>query len=265
MSPKSSVQVVGNDQYTKQLMAKIATGNASQEEYAAFQAYIDRMKESHPRSAGVDDHFSASSDKAENDASTRPTGPKIVGGRPSRTAESFKTLERSRKSTITTNEKIAEKYLKPYCDFMTDNPTIFHAVDAVKKQLAHNGYKEISERDAWKLERGGKYFLIRNGSALIAFVVGKKYEAGNGAAIVAGHIDALTAKLKPISRVPNKAGYIQLGVAPYAGAPNNTWWDRDLGIGGRVLVREGDKIVTKLVKLDWPIARIVRACGNDGT
>jgi len=62
--------------------------------------------------------------------------------------------------------------------------------------------------------------------------------------------------LKPVSQVPNKAGYLQLGIAPYAGAPNNTWWDRDLGIGGRVLIKEGDKIVSKLVKLDWPIARI---------
>lgn len=56
--------------------------------------------------------------------------------------------------------------------------------------------------------------------------------------------------------MPNKAGYLQLGIAPYAGAPNTTWWDRDLSVGGRVLVKEGDKIVTKLVKLDWPIARI---------
>ena len=49
---------------------------------------------------------------------------------------------------------------------------------------------------------------------------------------------------------------MQLGVAPYGGALSNTWWDRDLGIGGRVLVRENGKITTKLVKLDWPIARI---------
>lgn len=150
----------------------------------------------------------------------------------------------------------AEKYTKPFCDFLTDNPTVFHCVDAVKGQLKEAGWKELSERDAWKIEPQGKYFVERNGSALMAFSVGGKYKPGNGAAILAGHVDALTAKLKPVSQVPNKAGYIQLGVAPYAGAPNNTWWDRDLGIGGRVLVKEGSKIVSKLVKLDWPIARI---------
>ncbi|KAK5107141.1 hypothetical protein LTR62_001699 [Meristemomyces frigidus] len=152
--------------------------------------------------------------------------------------------------------KTAEKYAEPFCKFLTENPTVFHAVNAVKEQLKEAGFKQLSERDEWDLKTGGDYFVERNGSALIAFSVGDEYKAGNGAAILAGHVDALTVKLKPISQVPNKAGYVQLGVAPYAGAPNTTWWDRDLSVGGRVLVKEGDKIVTKLVKLDWPIARI---------
>lgn len=149
-----------------------------------------------------------------------------------------------------------EKYTKPFTDFMTNNPTIFHAVDTVAKDLERNGYQKVSERDSWDLKQGGKYYVERNGSSLIAFSIGDGYEAGNGAAIVAGHIDALTAKLKPIPTLRTKAGYLQLGVAPYAGGLNNTWWDRDLGIGGRVLIKENGKIVTKLVKLDYPVARI---------
>ncbi|KAF2269482.1 aminopeptidase I zinc metalloprotease family protein [Lojkania enalia] len=149
-----------------------------------------------------------------------------------------------------------EKYTKPFTDFMTANPTVFHTVDAMARDLRKAGYKKLSERDSWELEVGGKYYVDRNGSSLIAFAVGEGYKAGNGAAIIAGHIDALTAKLKPIPKLRTKAGFMQLGVAPYAGALNSTWWDRDLGIGGRVLVKEGNKVVTKLVKLDWPIARI---------
>ncbi|KAF2646852.1 hypothetical protein P280DRAFT_495095 [Massarina eburnea CBS 473.64] len=149
-----------------------------------------------------------------------------------------------------------EKYTKPFTDFMTENPTIFHAVDTVARDLEKAGYKKVSERDSWDLKQGGKYYVERNGSSLIAFSIGDGYEAGNGAAIVAGHIDALTAKLKPIPTLRTKAGFLQLGVAPYAGGLNSTWWDRDLGIGGRVLIKEHGKIVTKLVKLDWPIARI---------
>ncbi|KAJ5562499.1 hypothetical protein N7461_001260 [Penicillium sp. DV-2018c] len=153
-----------------------------------------------------------------------------------------------------------EDYSKPYCEFMTSNPTIFHAVKAFSKQLEDHGYKYLSERAVWtsEVKRGGKFYTSRNGSSLIAFNIGSKYESGNGVAIVAGHIDALTAKLKPVSKLPNKAGFEQLGVAPYAGGLGPTWWDRDLGIGGRVLVRDPKtgKVETKLVKLDWPIARV---------
>jgi aspartyl aminopeptidase len=72
--------------------------------------------------------------------------------------------------------------------------------------------------------------------------------------MVAGHIDALTARLKPTSTKPNSNGYVQLGVAQYAGALNETWWDRDLSVGGRVIVKDGEtgKTSVKLVKLDWP-------------
>ncbi|KAK2798921.1 hypothetical protein FQN49_008961, partial [Arthroderma sp. PD_2] len=153
-----------------------------------------------------------------------------------------------------------EGYTKPFCEFMTDNPTIFHAVAAFAKQLESHGYTKLTERETWssKLKRGGKYYVTRNDSAIISFAVGKEYQSGNGMGIVAGHVDALCTKLKPIPKLDNKAGYVQLGVAPYAGAMNSTWWDRDLGIGGRVLVRDAKTgiVEKKLVKLDWPIARI---------
>jgi len=154
----------------------------------------------------------------------------------------------------------AAAYTNPFLSFISTNPTVFHTVAYFSHRLESHGFKKLSERKLWadKLQEGGKYYVERNGSALIAFVVGSEYEAGNGAAILAAHIDALTARLKPISKLETKAGFVQLGVAPYAGAFNSTWWDRDLGIGGRVLVKDGKtgKISTKLVKLGWPIARI---------
>lgn len=151
-------------------------------------------------------------------------------------------------------------YTKPYLEFMTNNPTVFHAVDRFTSQLKDAGYEHLSERTLWtsKLKAGGKYYTSRNGSAFIAFHIGADYLPGNGIGIVAGHIDALTVKLKPVSTLPTKAGYVQLAVAPYAGGLNSTWWDRDLGIGGKVLVKDTKtgKVQTQLVKLDWPIARV---------
>lgn len=143
---------------------------------------------------------------------------------------------------------------------MTENPTVFHTVNAFAAKLTSAGYEVLSERDSWtqKLQPGGKYYTTRNGSALMAFSIGRGYKPGNGIGIIAGHVDALTARLKPIPKLQAKAGYAQLGIAPYAGGMNNTWWDRDLGIGGKVLIRDPHtgKIESRLVKLDWPIARI---------
>ncbi|KAH7633761.1 hypothetical protein SMAC4_04402 [Sordaria macrospora] len=153
-----------------------------------------------------------------------------------------------------------EAFTKPYLEFMTENPTVFHAVGYFKEKLEKAGYKELHSRDSWsgKIQPGGKYFTTRNGSSIIAWAVGKAYKPGNGLAMVAGHIDALTARLKPTSTKPTHDGYVQLGIAQYAGALNSTWWDRDLSIGGRVIVKDPEtgKTSSKLVKLDWPIARI---------
>ncbi|KAI0401323.1 aminopeptidase-like protein [Xylaria palmicola] len=152
-----------------------------------------------------------------------------------------------------------EAFTEPFCAFLRNNPTVFHAVDYFKTKMTSLGYNELPPREDWaaKVKAGGKYFATRNGSSTIAFTVGKAYKPGNGVAIIAGHIDALTAKVKPVSKKSTTAGYVQLGVAQYAGALNETWWDRDLSIGGRVIVRdESGKTTSKLVKLDWPIARI---------
>ncbi|KAL7267472.1 vacuolar aminopeptidase 1 [Rhizina undulata] len=151
-------------------------------------------------------------------------------------------------------------YTQPFLDFINSAPTVFHAVKYFSDRLVASGYTRLSERDDWKTQLliGGKYFVTRNGSSLLAFTLPENYGAGNGVGMIVGHVDALTAKLKPVSKKPITEGYVQLGVAPYAGALNSTWWDRDLGVGGRVLVKskDGKKIETKLVKLDWPIARI---------
>ncbi|KAI9706889.1 MAG: hypothetical protein M1820_004668 [Bogoriella megaspora] len=162
---------------------------------------------------------------------------------------------RSVPSRATTDN--ASAYTEPFMTFLTENPTVYHAVSTLASELEDAGFHKLSERDDWELERGSSYYVQRNNSSLIAFTVGEEWQSGNGAIVLAGHVDALAVKLKPVSKLDSKAGYKQLAVAPYAGGLNSTWWDRDLGIGGRVLVKESSgKIVTKLVKLDYPIARV---------
>ncbi|KJZ74475.1 hypothetical protein HIM_06071 [Hirsutella minnesotensis 3608] len=153
-----------------------------------------------------------------------------------------------------------EAFTKPFCDFLQENPTVFHTVEYFKRKLSHSGFEELPAREDWigKIKPGGKYWVTRNGSTIIAFTVGKAYKPGNGFGMIGGHIDAITARLKPVSTRPSAAGYVQLGVAPYAGGLNPTWWDRDLCIGGRVVLRDQEtgRTHVRLVKVDWPIAKI---------
>ncbi|CAH6720293.1 aspartyl aminopeptidase 4 [[Candida] jaroonii] len=150
------------------------------------------------------------------------------------------------------------EYAKEFIDFVNASPTPYHAVDTIKKELSCKGFEELKERDNWDIESlktTGKYFVTRNNSSIIAFTVGGKYEAGDGFAIVGGHTDSPCFKIKPVSNRTNE-GFIQIGVEFYGGILAPTWFDRDLSIAGRVMVKEDGKYVSKLVKVDKPLLRI---------
>lgn len=144
-------------------------------------------------------------------------------------------------------------------DFLNVSPTAFHAVDEAKKRLKRAGYEQVLEREDWKLEAGKKYFFTRNYSTIVAFAIGKKYVPGNGFHIVGAHTDSPCLKLKPVSKV-SKGGYLEVGVQTYGGGLWHTWFDRDLTVAGRMIIREvKDGSVSyshQLVRIEEPIMRI---------
>lgn len=79
-------------------------------------------------------------------------------------------------------EIVPEDYTQPFLDFMNNNPTVFHAVDALSKRLESNGFVKLHERNTWigNLRLGGKYYVTRNGSSLVAFSIPPGYRPGNG-------------------------------------------------------------------------------------
>lgn len=151
-----------------------------------------------------------------------------------------------------------KKISQDYIDFTYENPTIYHVVSTLSDKLTKNGFKYVSEKGSWSDLIPGKYFTSRNGSSLVAFVVGKDWTPEKGAGIIGSHIDALTVALKPNSTKSKVDGYELLGVANYAGTLRDTWWDRDLGIGGRLLVKTKDGKITKQLvdSSPFPIAHI---------
>ncbi|EGD72847.1 aspartyl aminopeptidase [Salpingoeca rosetta] len=146
----------------------------------------------------------------------------------------------------------ADKFIK----FVNASPSPFHAVQASKAALIEAGFKEIRERDAWETKPLGKYFFTRNQSTLVAFAVGGNFKPGNAFTVIGAHTDSPCLKVKPNSKL-SKAGYLSVGVECYGGGLWNTWFDRDLSLAGRVMVRQPDgNFAHKLIRVDKPILRV---------
>ena len=138
-------------------------------------------------------------------------------------------------------------------DFIEASPTAFHAVAVMKRELDLAGYRQLLEGKDWRLLPGGGYYVIRNGSALIAFRIPEG--AWNGFQIVASHDDSPAFKIK---ENPEKAEgpYVKLNVEKYGGMPYASWLDRPLSVAGRVLYREGGRIRTRLVRVERDLVLI---------
>lgn len=141
-------------------------------------------------------------------------------------------------------------------DYLNESWTQFHATAEAKQQLLAAGFHLLNENDEWDLKPGGRYFFTRNMSSLVAFAIGEKYSIGNGFHIIAAHTDSPCLKLKPNS-ASSKSGYLMVNVQTYGGGLWHTWFDRDLSVAGRVIIRANNGcFLHKLVKIKRPILRV---------
>ncbi|XXG65003.1 hypothetical protein AAC387_Pa05g2814 [Persea americana] len=141
-------------------------------------------------------------------------------------------------------------------DYLNESWTHFHATAEAKRQLIAAGFHLLNENDEWDLKPGGRYFFTRNMSSLVAFAVGEKYTSGSGFHVIAAHTDSPCLKLKPKS-ASSKSRFLMMNVQTYGAGLWHTWFDRDLSIAGRVIVKAGDGSLThKLVKVKRPLLRV---------
>jgi aspartyl aminopeptidase len=147
-----------------------------------------------------------------------------------------------------------EQFNRELCAFLSRASTPFHAVAEMVRQLREAGFSQLDA--GADTEPGGRYFLTRNDSSLIAFVCGREAHPVAGMRMMGAHTDSPCLMVKP---APEKLrnGYFQLGVEVYGGALLNPWFDRDLSLAGRVSFEAVDgSLRTALIDYRRPLAVI---------
>ncbi|MDP8566611.1 M18 family aminopeptidase [Methylophilus aquaticus] len=149
----------------------------------------------------------------------------------------------------------ARQQAQALLDFIDSSPSPWHAVESVASRLKAQGFKNLRENEPWQFKQGGKYFVVRDGGSVIAFVLGQQPVADTGFRLVGAHTDSPGLRLKPKAAYATQ-GLAQLGVEVYGGPILATFTDRDLSIAGRVTVNSEQGFNTHLVKLEQPVARL---------
>lgn len=135
-------------------------------------------------------------------------------------------------------------------DFIKSSPSMFHSIHTIRMHMQNAGFTYLPESGCWDIEKGGRYFTIRNGSSIIAFSIGGKASADSGYRLCASHSDSPTYKIKTVPELEGPDEYLRLDVEGYGGMIDSSWFDRPLSVAGRVTVREDSSIKTKLLYAD---------------
>lgn len=160
-------------------------------------------------------------------------------------------------------------------DFIEACPSMFHTAASIMAELDDAGFTYLPECAAWDVRPGGSYYTQRNTSSVIAFKVGddisaavdgRAFGARKGRAkadlapyhfqITASHADSPTFKLKANPELMGPGSYMRLDTEAYGGMIDYTWFDKPLAIAGRVMVRDGSRIESRLVASDREVALI---------
>ena len=132
--------------------------------------------------------------------------------------------------------------------FLDESPTCYHAAANAKAALTAAGAVELRESEQWKLEKGTLYVVERGDSALVAFRVPDG--PFHGFLMAAAHSDSPTFKVRETAEAASAGNTLRLSVEPYGGGVWRGWLDRPLSVAGRVVIRQGDRLVSRLVNID---------------
>ncbi len=150
----------------------------------------------------------------------------------------------------------AQNYVRNLLDFIDASPSPWHAVETMEKQLQEHQFERLDEANQWRLQPGGRYYVIRDGSSIVLFVQGRKPQVDTGFKIIGAHTDSPGLRVKP-NAAHRSGGMIRVGVEIYGGPILATFTDRDLSLAGRIsFLSDQDRIETRPVHFDRPLLRL---------
>ncbi len=141
-------------------------------------------------------------------------------------------------------------------DFIDVSPSPWHAVASVEAQLVAFQFTKLRESEKWSLKPGGRYYVIRDDSSIIIFVIGQRALPDKGFKIVGAHTDSPGLRIKPNAATASE-GLLRLGVEIYGGPILATFSDRDLSLAGRVCYQDQhNQVASKLINFVSPLLRL---------
>ena len=163
-------------------------------------------------------------------------------------------LEEIQKNFI---EMEVKSFAREVIEFIDESPSTYHVVKNCSDILDENGFERIMPREKWEIKKGGKYFLKKSSSTIIAFTVGEDFDVKNGFKIFGAHTDSPCFRIKPNPEIVTE-NVGRLNIEVYGGPILSTWFDRPLSIAGRVIVKGEDSFFPRTVKIkiDEPLLTI---------
>lgn len=149
----------------------------------------------------------------------------------------------------------AQQHVQHLLDFIDESPSPWHAVASIESAIQGDQFVRLDESEKWQLHAGGRYYVIRDDSSIILFVLGNKSPAESGFKIVGAHTDSPGFRIRPNAATISD-GIARLGVEIYGGPILATFTDRDLSLAGRISYTDNDQIKHKLVRFDQPLLRL---------
>ena len=147
-----------------------------------------------------------------------------------------------------------KSFAREVIEFIDECPSTYHVAKNCSEILEENGFERLIPQEKWNLKKGGKYYVKKSNSTVVAFTLGTDINLKKGFKIFGSHTDSPGFRIKPNPEMVTE-NILRLNTEVYGGPILSTWFDRPLSIAGRVVVKSDNIFLPKTirVKIEEPL------------